>query len=165
MPGRIGAWANQAMDYALNAEGQFIGVQYEKPTPGYFTGRWFVTPFSSRKDLDDWYQRYVGSPERYHYLAAYDKTMPAWVQGDPIAATGADDATLGVTDQDRLAQLRRLQSPSQSPPIISELPLPNAVTVRPRWVVPALVTGGIITAGSVVTAIVIAVRAKRTKRS
>ena len=93
-----GALYNQALDYAINTTGDYIGVVYMKPPPAFPEEPpvWkTMPPFRTRQALVDWYNGWVGSPTLYHYLAAFDKTVPDW-DGDPIAA---------VTDRDPPVQI------------------------------------------------------------
>jgi hypothetical protein len=86
------AWANQALDYALYVQSPYVAVAYMKPPiiDPYQSSRWIVMPMPTRHDLDQWYQGLVGTPERYHYLAAYDKNTPEWSGGSAIAAVATD---------------------------------------------------------------------------
>jgi hypothetical protein len=93
------AWANQALDYALYVQSPYVAVAYMKPPiiDPYQSSRWIVMPMPTRHDLDQWYQGLVGTPERYHYLAAYDKNTPEWSGGSAIAAVATDaDHRVGV---------------------------------------------------------------------
>lgn len=86
------AWANQALDYALYEQSPYIAVAYMKPPviDPYQASRWIVTPMPTRHDLDQWYQGLVGTPDRYHYLAAFDKTTPEWDRGNAVAVMVTD---------------------------------------------------------------------------
>ena len=92
-------WALQAYDYAFNTNATYIATAYMKPPPEHIydaRARWAVYTMPSRQALDDWYGSLVGSPDRYHYLATFDKTTPEWGQGKPVAAaTGTPDAYVG----------------------------------------------------------------------
>jgi len=108
---KAGTWAMFALDYALNADSTFVGVAYLKPLRSYQRPRWIVQLLSSRADLDSWYQDLVGTPDRYHYLAAFDKTVTAWADGKPVAAASGDpDVRVGAAPpvRDQLAHLDRL---------------------------------------------------------
>jgi hypothetical protein len=90
---KAGAWANQALDYALNTEGPYVAVSYATPPEidRYQPSRWIVMPLPSRAALDQWYRGLVASPDRYHYLAAFDKTDAKWSSGDAVAASAGTD--------------------------------------------------------------------------
>ncbi len=110
---KAGAWANQALDYALNRESPYVATAYMKPPPGHIydmRSRWTVYEMRTRQALDDWYGSIVGSTDRYHFLAAYDKTSPEWSQGRPVAeAVGDPDAYVGaVPIRDQLQHLDNL---------------------------------------------------------
>jgi hypothetical protein len=111
---KAGAWANQALDYALNTESHFVAVAYLKPprTSIYDQrSHWVVYMMPSREDLDNWYQGLVGMPDHYHYLAAYDKTSAEWARGSAVAAaTGDADAHVGAAPSaaDQLAHFDQL---------------------------------------------------------
>lgn len=114
---RAGAWANQALDYALNTDAPFVATAYLTPEAGsrYYTRtHWVVYGMRSRQDLDDWYKTIVANPDRFHYVAAFDKTTPEWTAGRPIAVTAEPGAyTSGeivgaVPIRDQLAQLDRV---------------------------------------------------------
>jgi hypothetical protein len=96
---KAAAWANQALDHALYVQSPYVAVAYMKPPviDPYQASRWYVTPLPTRGDLDQWYQGLVGTPDRYHYLAAFDKTTPEWDQGSAVAAVATDsDHHVGV---------------------------------------------------------------------
>ena len=96
---KAGTWANQALDYALNTDSPYVATAYMKPPPGHIydlQSRWTVYTMHTRQALDDWYGSIVGASERYHYVAAFDKTSPEWIQGKPVAvAVGDSDAYVG----------------------------------------------------------------------
>lgn len=108
---KAGTWAMFAVNYALGADSAYVGVGYMKPPYSHQRPHWIVQLLSSRADLDNWYQDLVGTPEHYHYLAAFDKTVPAWNDGKPVAAASGDpDVHVGATPsvRDQLAHLDRL---------------------------------------------------------
>jgi hypothetical protein len=92
---KAGAWANQALDYALNTDASHVATAYMKPPPGHIydqRSRWVVYVMPSRRDLDDWYQSVVATPSIYHYVAAFDKTAPEWGAGRAVATTAEPSA-------------------------------------------------------------------------
>ena len=110
---KAGAWANQALDYALNTDSPYVATAYMKPPPGHIydlRSRWTVYAMRSRQALDDWYDSVVGNSDLYHFLAAYDKTAPEWSQGRPVAeSVGDPDAYVGaVPVRDQLQHLDNL---------------------------------------------------------
>lgn len=114
---KAGAWANQALDYALNTDSPFVAVAYLTPAAGssYYTRtHWVVYAMRSRQDLDDWYKTFVAYSDRYHYIAAYDKTTPEWNAGRPIAVTAepgaytSGDIVGAVSIRDQLSRLDQL---------------------------------------------------------
>ena len=108
---KASTWAMFALSYAYDADSTFVGVGYMKPPFSYQRPRWIVQLLSSRADLDSWYQDLVGKPDRYHYLAAFDKTVPAWRDGKPVAAASGDPGVhvgAAPSPRDQLAHLDRL---------------------------------------------------------
>src|ERR1700751_5915057 len=96
---KAGGWANQALDYALNIDAPYIATAYMKPPPGRIydpRAYWIVEQPHTRQALDDWYRSLVELSDRYHYLAVFDKTVPEWTRGKPVAvATSDPDAYAG----------------------------------------------------------------------
>ena len=76
----------QAVDFALNTEGQWIGVVNAAPPPRMPDNRpeWHTWTFRSLQDLQDWYDDWVGTPATYRYLAMFDKSHPTWGKGQPV---------------------------------------------------------------------------------
>lgn len=86
---KAGNWANQALDYAYNTASPFVAVAYLKPPPTNIydlRSRWVVYMMPTRQDLDNWYRSIVDALDRYHYIAAYDKTASEWHNERPVAS-------------------------------------------------------------------------------
>lgn len=113
---KAGSWANQAMDYALNADAAYVATAYMKPVPGHIydvRSRWVVYVMPTRQDLEAWYQSIVGSPDRYHYLAIFDKTSPEWSAGRAVASSAepgayTSGAAIGASIEQQLHHLDQI---------------------------------------------------------
>lgn len=92
---KAGAWLNQALDHASNTDALYVATAYMKPRPENIydvRSRWVVYMMPSRQDLDDWYRATASSLERYHYIAAFDKTASDWKYGRPVSSIAESGA-------------------------------------------------------------------------
>src|SRR5262245_49326885 len=71
---------------ANNVYGDYIGVMLgpanvERGLPA----TWRRLDFRNRHVLDVWFRDSTLSPDRFVYVAAFDKTSPEWLAGTPIS--------------------------------------------------------------------------------
>jgi len=77
---------SQAVDYALNEPGQYVGVVHPTAPPRMPDNRmeWHTWSFPTLKSLQDWYDDWAGTPALYHFIAMFDKNDPTWTRGQAL---------------------------------------------------------------------------------
>jgi hypothetical protein len=106
-----------ALEAAMTAPADFVGSVLGS------AGTWDVVTFKTRHDLDDWYGHMADAPDAYKYLAAFDKTDPAWAEHQPIndgfgsstallVDVGRSDAPPGPTVHEAHETIKTVTAPS-----------------------------------------------------
>ena len=86
------AWPREAHNWAWMQEGPFVLVAYLKLAGSSDARSHAITwAFPSRQELDTAYQDFVRT-DRYHFLAAFDKTASEWEARCPVYAEGLPNA-------------------------------------------------------------------------
>ena len=88
-------WPREAHNWAWLNEGPFVLVAYLKPVESSDARSIAITwTFPSRQELDAAYQDFVGT-DRYHFLAAFDKTSAEWETHCPAYEEGLSQRPSG----------------------------------------------------------------------